>query len=76
MCESLLELLKRSGKPGPFKPGVIVCQTTGDSSVFWENETSYGDTRYEAACGFTLYRAMSDDRVIGIRVFKQPGLTP
>lgn len=72
------EYLLSKGPCGPFKPGVIVCPTTGDLSIMWEDLPYYGDSKFEFS-GITLYRTFPNreipacgvGRIIGIRILSE-----
>lgn len=71
--ESLQSWMKRLKRLPKFKPGVVVCDVTGDVSAMWEDAAHYGDSRIPEFC---LYRAFDNGRIIGLRIYMPPPWAP
>lgn len=56
----------RSYRPGPFQPGKVF-RWDHSAIAYWEDEESYAE---QVSPELTLYRAFSDKRVVGVRIWR------
>lgn len=66
----IAEYIKANPYKGPLFKGVRDFEAWSAYEIYFEDVGYYADTATDPL-GYTLFRAFDDQRVIGIRVFKQ-----
>lgn len=68
---TLEDYIKSAGKPGPFKPGMIVQDVDGETfvTVMFKDEQYYGAP---LTPNITVYKSMDTHRIVGCAMFLEP----